>query len=94
MQIAELLAEQRRIGDEFRAVEKIIRKIHSLLAEAEINSGARAQLEKDLMAGTTEWLGIGRRMLELDAEVARSLATERLHGSGAPGTPRAQIVRA
>lgn len=70
MQVAELLLEQRRVGDRFRAIEKIIQRMHGILAGAKVDTLVRAQLEADLTASTAEWLRIGQRMLELDMALA------------------------
>ena len=73
MQIAELLIEQRREGDQLRAAERIIQKMHGLLARAKVDTLARRQLEADLAASTAKWLRIGRRKLELDKALSRLL---------------------
>ena len=73
LQVAELLIEQRKVGDTFRAHEKIIQKMHSLLARSKVDTVARARIEADLTESTADLLRIGQRMLELDTALARLL---------------------
>jgi hypothetical protein len=61
--------EQRRIGNEFRVVEKAVQLMHGLLAGRRIDSGARAKLEAGVTSSTAELMRLGKRMLELDASV-------------------------
>lgn len=66
-QIGPLLVEQRRIGDEYRAVEKT--KLHLLLAGTNIDPIERTEMEAGVIARTAELMRLGQRIFELDASV-------------------------
>ena len=69
-EISPLLVEQRKIGDEFRAVEKAIQEIHTLMAAKNVEPTDRAEMEAGVIARTAELMRLGRRMLELDTSLA------------------------
>ena len=63
-----LLVEQRRVGDEYRVVEKEIDELRNMLA----NPGGcadRPAVEEGVVARTTDLMLLRQRMLELDAAV-------------------------
>ena len=69
-EISPLLVEQRKIGDEFRVVEKAIQEIHTLMAAKNVEPTDRAEMEAGVLVRTAELMRLGRRMLELDASLA------------------------
>ena len=71
-EIGPLLVEQRRVGDEFRVVEKAILKLHNMLAAKNVDAVDRAEMEAAVAYRTAELKRLGKRMLELDAAVASS----------------------
>ena len=70
-----LLSEQRRIGDEFRIVEKTVLGFKNLLSGSGLTAPTRARAEAMLSSSTFELLRLGTRRLELDTSVA-SLSRE------------------
>lgn len=79
-----LLTEQRRVGDEFRTVEKTVLGFKNLLSGSGLTAPTRARAEAMLSSSTCELLRLGTRRLELDASVtslgrnesARSISVE------------------
>jgi len=69
LEIGPLLAEQRRIADEYRAAEKVVTALHQSLSATTFDQAGRAEMKLDLEARTAELMQLGRRMLELDASV-------------------------
>lgn len=69
MEIASLLAEQRRVGDEFRKAEKSLVLLRQLLLGRALDPADRPGLEAGVASRTAELARLGQRMLELDAEV-------------------------
>jgi hypothetical protein len=69
LEIGPLLVEQRRIADEYRALEKVVTALHQSLAATTFDQAGRAEMRLDLDARTAELMQLGRRMLELDASV-------------------------
>lgn len=69
LEIGPLLAEQRRIADEYRALEKVVTGLHQSLAATTFDQAKRAEMKLDLESRTAELMRLGRRMLELDASV-------------------------
>jgi DNA-binding response OmpR family regulator len=69
-----LLAEQRKLGDEFRVVEKEFREICNLMSARNVETTDRASMEADAVARTIKMVELNRRMSELDVlmEVAPS----------------------
>ncbi len=65
-----LLSEQRRIGDEFRIVEKTVLGFKNLLSGSGLTAPTRARAEAMLSSSTFELLRLGTRRLELDTSVA------------------------
>jgi hypothetical protein len=74
-----LLIEQRRLGDEFRSVEKTVLGCKNLLSEPGLTASSREQSEAMLSLSSSELMRLGLRRLELDASVA-SLRTRVDHG--------------
>ncbi|MEI9901868.1 MAG: hypothetical protein WDN31_19135 [Hyphomicrobium sp.] len=68
--MAALLAEQRRIGDEFRSVEKRVLELRKFLARAGLTAPDRAEAEGMLFDSCAELMRLGLRQLELDASVS------------------------
>ena len=64
-----LLVEQRRIGDEYRVVEKAIDGLRKLIVSSDGEVIDRAAMEADVVARTTDLMLLRQRMLELDAAV-------------------------
>jgi hypothetical protein len=64
-----LLTEQRRVGDEFRTVEKTVLGYKNLLSGSGLTAPTRARAEAMLSSSTCELLRLGTRRLELDASV-------------------------
>lgn len=72
MEMAALLIEQRRIGDEFRGVEKNLLGIRNLLSGLGMTAPTRARAEAMLQSNCAELVRLGRTQLELDASVSRA----------------------
>lgn len=94
MEIELLLAKQRRVGDEFRIVEKAVQRIHQTLTERHLDVATRSQIEASAISTTTELMRLGQWRLELDALVSastrgRSYAAA-LEGGGASENPELQ----
>ncbi len=64
-----LLSEQRRIGDEFRSVEKTVLQFKNLLSRSGLTTPTRARAEAMLSSSSCELVRLGQRRLELDASV-------------------------
>lgn len=77
MEMAALLIEQRRIGDEFRGVEKNVLGFKKLLSGLGLTAPIRARAEAMLYSSCAELIRLGRTQLELDASVSRASATRR-----------------
>lgn len=67
--IDSLLVEQRRVGDEYRALEGVLQGLKNLVATGKVAPADRTEMEADVVSRSAELLGLGRRMLELDASV-------------------------
>ena len=67
--IGPLLVEQRRVGDEYRVVEKAIQELHNLLAAKNVEPADRTEMELGVISRTDELMRLGKRMLELDVAV-------------------------
>jgi DNA-binding response OmpR family regulator len=65
-----LLVEQRRVGDEYRVVEKVIGELRNLMATSDAEVIDRAAMEADVVARTTDLMLLRQRMLELERTVA------------------------
>ena len=74
-----LLMEQRRLGDEFRAVEKTVLGFKNLLSGTALTAPTRERAEAMLSSSTSELLRLGTRRLELDASVMLLRRGERAH---------------
>ena len=68
-EISPLLIEQRRVGDEYRVVEKSIQELHNMIAARNVDPADRLEMEADVFSRTAELMRLGKRMLELDASV-------------------------
>jgi hypothetical protein len=69
MAIKPLLAEQRRTGDEYRRVEKIVQHLHKTLVATKFDQALRAKTQESIVAQTIELMRLGNQMLEHDASV-------------------------
>lgn len=67
--IDSLLVEQRRVGDEYRALEGVLQGLKNLVATGKVALADRTEMEADVVSRSAELLSLGRRMLELDASV-------------------------
>jgi CheY-like chemotaxis protein len=67
--IGPLLVEQRRIGDQFRVIEKSITELHGMLGARNVDPADRIEMEAGITSRTIELRRLGKRMLELDAAV-------------------------
>ncbi len=70
MEVGPLLVEQRRVGDEFRIVEKAVQQMHKALVTGRLNAAMRSQIEARAVSTITELRRLGQRQLELDAQVS------------------------
>ena len=68
-EIGPLLVEQRRIGDEFRVVERAVQELHNLIAARNVDPVDRTEMEAGVISRTAELMRLGKRMLELDASI-------------------------
>jgi DNA-binding response OmpR family regulator len=68
-EMSPLLVEQRRVGDEYRVVEKAIYELRKLVSgDGEVID--RAAMEADVVARTTDLMLLRQRMLEIERTVA------------------------
>lgn len=65
-----LLTEQRRLGDEYRAVERSMLEFTNLLAGTGLTAASRSRAEAMLATSAAELMRLGARRLELDAAVS------------------------
>jgi DNA-binding response OmpR family regulator len=76
IEIGPLLAEQRRIADEYRVAEKVVQDLHTSLAATSFDQVGRAEAAANIVSRTADLMRLGQRMLDLDASViAASLRT-------------------
>ena len=68
-EISPLIAAQRLIRDEYRAVEKAIQELHNLLAAENVDPVDRSKMEVGVITHAVELMRLDRRILELDAAV-------------------------
>ena len=61
-----LLVEQRRVGDEFRIVERTVLGLKNLLARSGLTAPTRARAEAMWSSNSAELMRLGQRRLELD----------------------------
>ena len=84
--IGPLLVEQRRVGDEYRVVERSIQELHGMLGAKNVDPADRTEMELAVISRTDELMRLGKRMLELDAAVtieslrAPESAPSQIHG--------------
>jgi DNA-binding response OmpR family regulator len=72
-ELSPLLIEQRRIGDQYRVVDKAIHGLRKLMVTRDAVD--RAAMEADVVARTTDLMLLRQRMLELERTVASLQAT-------------------
>ena len=70
MEMAALLIEQRRIGDEFRGVEQNVLGLRTMLSGMGLTAPTRARVEAMHYSSCAELIRLGRTLLELDASVS------------------------
>ena len=70
MGIGTLLAEQRRIGDQYCVLERSITELHGMLGARNVDPADRIEMEAGITSRTVQLRRLGRRMLELDAAVS------------------------
>ncbi len=63
------VSEQRRIADEYRAVEKVVQRLRKALATTSVDTVGRAETEASIVSRTADLMRLGQQMLELDASV-------------------------
>jgi DNA-binding response OmpR family regulator len=69
IEIGPLLAEQRHIADEYRAIEKVLKVLHQSLVATSFDQVARDETEASIATRTAELMRLGRRLLQVDASV-------------------------
>ena len=69
MDIGPLLVEQRRVGDEYRATEKMIQLFEARLATRGLEAADRAKIETAMANARAELRRLWHMMLNLDAAV-------------------------
>ena len=74
-EISPLLVEQRRIGVEYRVVEKSIQELNNMLAATNVDPVDRTEIEAGVFSRTAELMRLGERMRELDASVTAASRT-------------------
>jgi hypothetical protein len=72
MDIAPLLVEQRRVGDEYRSTETMPQTFEAQLSARGLDAGARAKIEEAAENARAALQRLWDRMLELDAAVTAS----------------------
>ena len=68
-EMGELLVQQRQVGDEYRAVEKVVQELHKLMGSKNIDPTDLAQMEVDVAVRSAALNRLDKRLLELDAAV-------------------------
>jgi hypothetical protein len=72
MDIAPLLVEQRRVGDEYRSAEKTLQTFEAQLSARGLDARGRAKIEKAAESARAALQRLWDRVLELDAAVTAS----------------------
>jgi hypothetical protein len=72
MDIAPLLVEQRRVGDEYRSTEMMLQTFEAQLKARALDADDRAKVEEAAGNARAELERLWDRMLELDAAVTAS----------------------
>ena len=67
--MSELLIQQRQVGDEYRAVEKVVQELHKLMGSKNIDPTDLAEMEVDVAIRLAALNRLGTRLLQLDAAV-------------------------
>jgi len=67
IELGPLLADQRQIADEYRALEKIVQKLHKSLAVKNFNRAERGVAVASIASHTAELMRLGQRILDLSA---------------------------
>ena len=68
-EMGELLVQQRQVGDEYRAVEKVVQELHKLMGSKNMDRTDLAAMEVDVAIRSAALNRLGKRLLELDAAV-------------------------
>jgi hypothetical protein len=68
-----LLVELRRVGDEFRSVEKTVLELKNLLAGSGLTAPTRARAEAMWSSKSAELMRLGQQRLELDVTPSHEL---------------------
>ena len=68
-EMGELLVQQRQVGDEYRAVEKVVQDLRKLMGSKHVNPKDLAEMEADVAIRRAALHRLGRRLLELDVGV-------------------------
>jgi DNA-binding response OmpR family regulator len=67
--LGELLVQQRQVGDEYRAVQKVVEELHKLMGSKNMDPTDLAAMEVEVAVRTAALNRLGKRLLELDAAV-------------------------
>ena len=68
-----MLVEQRRVGDEFRSVEKTVLGLKNLLAGSGLTAPTRARVEVMRSSNSAELMRLDQQRLELDVSPSREV---------------------
>lgn len=71
-----LLVEQRRVGDEFRRVEKFALGLKNLLAGSGLTAPTRARAEAMWSSNSADLMRLGQRWLELHISSSKKVEPE------------------
>ena len=66
IEIGPLPVEQRRIADEYRAVEKVVQGLHRSLSTKNFNRATRVETQANIVTHTAELMRLGQQVLDLD----------------------------
>jgi DNA-binding response OmpR family regulator len=67
--LRDLLVQQRQVGDEYRAVQKVVEELHKLMGSKIMDPSDRSAMEVDVAVRTAALNRLGKRLLQLDAAV-------------------------
>ena len=68
-ELGELLVQQRQVGDEYRAVEKVIQDLRKMMGSKNVAPTDFAEMEVDVAIRSAALNRLGKRLLELDVAV-------------------------